>query len=166
FIPEKDDTETAYYAGGCFWGVEYFMKSTEGVISIDAGYIGGIEENPNYNMVCSGQTNYAEAVKIIFNPTITTYEDLTKLFFEIHDPTQLNKQGPDVGKQYRSEIFYTNDKQKLIADSLINILKNKELSVVTKVSKATKFYKAEEYHQNYYQYNAAFPYCHAYKKRF
>ncbi|MEA3317580.1 MAG: methionine-R-sulfoxide reductase, partial [Bacteroidota bacterium] len=75
FIPEKVDTETAYYAGGCFWGVEYFMKNHEGVISIDAGYIGGIEENPDYNMVCSGQTNYAEAVKIIFNPTITTYED-------------------------------------------------------------------------------------------
>jgi peptide methionine sulfoxide reductase msrA/msrB len=164
FIPDKN--EIAYYAGGCFWGIEYFMKNHKGVISIESGYIGGAEKNPSYDFVCSGKSNYAEAVKIIYDPAITNFEELTKRFFEIHDPTQLNRQGPDIGEQYRSEIFYTSENQKIIANKLIKILKDKGYNIVTKVSQAKELYKAEKFHQDYYKKNGAIPYCHKQKKLF
>ncbi|MDD2358691.1 MAG: bifunctional methionine sulfoxide reductase B/A protein [Thiovulaceae bacterium] len=164
-VPVNEDS-IAIFAGGCFWGVEYLMEQQKGVISVESGYIGGRTKNPTYEEVCTKTTGFAEAVRIKYNPKIIDYETLAKLFFEIHDPTQLNRQGPDVGDQYRSEVFYTSDKQKEIALKLIKILKDKGLNVVTKVTKATEFYKAEAYHQDYYKRKGTQPYCHIRTKRF
>ena len=167
FIPDKENTtDTAIFAGGCFWGVEYYMQKTEGVISTEVGYIGGHTQHPTYKDVCSHTTGHAEAVRIIFDPMKTSYEKLAKLFFEIHDPTQYNRQGPDVGDQYRSEIFYMNNQQQKIIEKLIALLKTKGFNVVTKLSPATFFWKAEDYHQQYYEKEGSKPYCHAYVKRF
>lgn len=167
-IQSKDSSnlETAIYAAGCFWGVEHHLKLAKGVISTDVGYIGGNTENPTYQDVCYKNTGHAEAVKVVFDNTIISFEELTKLFFEIHDPGQLNRQGPDVGDQYRSEIYYFNDEQKEIAQKLIDILKTKGYSVVTKLTPASEFYSAEDYHQDYYDKKGSNPYCHFYKKKF
>jgi peptide methionine sulfoxide reductase msrA/msrB len=168
FVPAKKErrTETAIFAGGCFWGTEYHFKRAKGVISTTVGYIGGHKGNPTYEEVCHGDTGHAEAVKVVFDPDIISYEELAKLFFEIHDPTQVNRQGPDVGEQYRSEVFYLNDEQKTIAEKLIRILKDKGYKIATKVTKASTFWKAEEYHQDYYNKIGGSPYCHVYIKRF
>jgi peptide methionine sulfoxide reductase msrA/msrB len=170
FVPYQQHTEAktekAIYAGGCFWGVEYFMQQKKGVISVTSGYIGGHTDNPTYKEVCNNNTGHAEAVEVAFDPSKVTYEELTRLFFEIHDPTQINRQGPDIGYQYRSEIFYLNDEQKKIAENLIAILKAKGFKVATKVTKATTFWPAEEYHQDYYEHKGTLPYCHGYTKRF
>ncbi|MBE9467094.1 MAG: bifunctional methionine sulfoxide reductase B/A protein [Bacteroidetes bacterium] len=166
FITAKKNREAAIFAGGCFWGVEYYMEKQKGVISVESGYIGGKIKNPSYETVCSGTSGHAEAVKIIFDPSVTNFETLAKIFFEIHDPTQLNRQGPDFGKQYRSEIFYTNPRQKIITDNLIKILQQKGFNIATKVTAATEFYKAENYHQDYYKNKGTLPYCHKYTKRF
>ncbi len=160
-------TDTAIVAGGCFWGVEYYMHQAPGVISTEVGYIGGHSKGkPSYEEVCSHTTGYAEAVRIVFDPSKTTYEKIARLFFEIHDPTQVDRQGPDYGDQYRSEIFYLNDEQKQVAENLINILKGKGFKVATKLEPATTFWRAEEYHQQYYEHKGSTPYCHAYVKRF
>lgn len=156
----------ALFAGGCFWGVEYYLQQAGGVLSVTSGFTGGHVPNPTYEEVCTGQTGHAEVVKVVYNPEKTTYETLVKLFLEIHDPTQAGGQGPDIGDQYRSEIFYLNDDQKAIADQCIQILKSKGLRVVTAVTKATEFYPAEAYHQDYYFKNGKTPYCHSYVKRF
>ncbi|MGD2033571.1 MAG: bifunctional methionine sulfoxide reductase B/A protein [Bacteroidales bacterium] len=170
FIPEKPDdevmTDTAVFAGGCFWGVEYFMEDAEGVISADAGYTGGHTDNPGYRDVTGHTTGHAEAVRVVFDPSVTSYETLARLFFEIHDPTQVNRQGPDVGDQYRSEIFYLNMEQKHVAEGLIAELKGKGYKVATKLSHAQKFWIAEDYHQDYYEKKNGTPYCHVYTKRF
>lgn len=152
--------EKAYFAAGCFWGVEYFFKTAKGVINVDSGYIGGQTTNPTYKEVSSGSTDHAEAVEVVFDTRITNFETLGKLFFEIHDQSQINRQGPDIGSQYRSEIFYTNKKQKETALTLIQFLKDQGLHVATKVTKASPFYKAENYHQDYYEKNGKEPYCH------
>ncbi len=162
----KEGTEIAYFAGGCFWGVEYMMQKEQGVLSVESGYMGGDIEDPTYEQVCSKTTGHAEVVRVVFDPMKISYETLAKLFFEIHDPTQLNRQGPDVGDQYRSEIFYTNNEQKIITEKLITILRSKGYDVVTEISPATEFWKAEEYHQEYYDRKGTLPYCHAYHKRF
>jgi peptide methionine sulfoxide reductase msrA/msrB len=156
----------AIYAGGCFWGVEYFMQQKKGVISVTSGYIGGNTDNPTYKEVCYENTGHAEAVEIVFDPKQVSYEELTRLFFEIHDPTQLDRQGPDIGDQYRSEIFYVDEEQKEIAGNLISILKSKGYKVSTKVTEATTFWPAEDYHQDYYENKGSLPYCHGYTKRF
>lgn len=163
---KKEQTETAIFAGGCFWGVEYWMEKQPGVLSVVSGYIGGKMPQPTYEQVCGKNTGHAEAVRIEFDPSKVSYETLAKLFFEIHDPTQLNRQGPDVGEQYRSEVFYTTPEQKVVAERLITQLKEKGLSVVTKVTPATTFWPAETYHQNYYKRKGTTPYCHGYTKRF
>lgn len=167
-IPTKTNsqTETAIFAGGCFWGVEYLMRQLPGIISIISGYIGGNTSNPTYEEVCTQPTGHAEAIEITFDPNKVSYETLAKRFFEIHDPEQLNRQGPDKGKQYRSEIFYTTTDQKETALKLINILKGNGFQIVTKVTPATTFWKAEDYHQNYYKKNQKQPYCHFYIKKF
>jgi peptide methionine sulfoxide reductase msrA/msrB len=159
-------TETAYFAGGCFWGTEYFLQQAPGVVSAHVGYMGGHTQNPTYAEVCEHESGHAEAVEVVFDPSKTSYEALAKYFFEIHDPTQLNHQGPDYGDQYRSEVFYTSDAQKTTTEKLIGILKEKGYGVVTKVTKAGPFYVAENYHQNYYKNNGHEPYCHIYTKRF
>ena len=169
FVPAKLEAGrygTAIFAGGCFWGVEYFMQKTPGVITVTSGFTGGHVKNPSYREVCTGTTGHAEAVKIIYDPRKTSYETLLKLFMEIHDPTQVGGQGPDLGDQYRSEIFYLNEEQKKTAEKNINILKAKGYKVATLLIKASEFYDAEAYHQDYYFKNGKLPYCHGYKKRF
>ncbi|MDK2909038.1 MAG: peptide methionine sulfoxide reductase msrA/msrB [Bacteroidales bacterium] len=161
-----NNPDTATFAGGCFWGVEYYFKKVKGVLKTKVGYTGGHLDNPSYEQVCTGKTGHAEAIEIVFNPRQISYEELAKLFFEIHDPTQLNRQGPDVGTQYRSAIFYHNEEQKNIAQNLIQILKNKGLKVVTELQPATEFWPAEKYHQDYYFKTGGVPYCHMRIKRF
>ena len=158
--------DTAIFASGCFWGTEYFFERAEGVKSTEVGYIGGTIENPTYAQVSTGKTGHAEATRVIYDPTITDYETLCKLFFETHDPSQTDRQGPDVGTQYRTEVFYLNDQQKETAEKLKKQLENKGISVATKISPASAFYKAENYHQQYYTGNGSTPYCHGYTKRF
>ena len=159
-------TEKAYFAGGCFWGTEYFLQQAPGVVSARVGYMGGHTDHPSYGQVCEHNTGHAETVEVVFDPTKTTYEALAKYFFEIHDPTELDRQGPDVGDQYRSSIFYVNDAQKQTAEKLIGVLEGKGYKVVTQVVKAGPFWEAEKYHQDYYKNNGHTPYCHFYTKRF
>lgn len=158
--------QKAYFAGGCFWGVEHLFKKLRGVVSTTVGYSGGSKDNPTYEEVCFDSTGHAETVEIEFDPTLISYKDLAKYFFEIHDPTQVNRQGPDVGEQYRSVIFYIDEAQKKVAEELIETLKNKKYKVATKVEKFGKFWQAEEYHQDYYSKTGKTPYCHFYQKKF
>ena len=158
--------EKAYFAGGCFWGVEYFFAKQPGVMETTVGYIGGHKENPTYKEVCNKTTGRIEAMEVVFDEDKTSFEDLAKLFFEIHDPTQVNGQGPDIGEQYKSAIFYTDDEQKSKSEELIAILKEKGYDVVTKLIKAEKFWPAEDYHQDYYDKKDSTPYCHSYVKKF
>lgn len=158
--------ETIYLAAGCFWGVEYLMKKANGVISTKVGFMGGSLVNPSYRDVCDKNTGHAEVVEVIYDPEIIKIENLLKLFFEIHDFTQTNGQGPDIGDQYRTEIFYTNQEQLNTAISIINQLKAKGYKVATKTTKAQNFYIAEEYHQDYYTKKGTEPYCHIRKKIF
>lgn len=159
-------TETAIFASGCFWGTQYYLERVDGVTKTTAGYTGGETKNPTYKQVSSHKTGHVEAVEIEYDPKKVGYEELARLFFETHDPTQHNGQGPDIGPQYRSVIFYLNVKQKKTAEKLITILKSKNLDVATKIKKAEKFYPAESYHQAYYQKTGGTPYCHAYRKLF
>ncbi|MDH6356707.1 methionine-S-sulfoxide reductase [Parabacteroides sp. PF5-9] len=163
---QEAKTEIAIFAGGCFWGVEYFMHQLPGVFRVESGYIGGTKEAPSYEEVCSQTTGHVEAVRILFDPTETDYETLAKCFFEIHDPTQTDGQGPDLGEQYRSVVFYTTSEQKQIAEQLIAELKKRGYAVATQLTPATTFWVAEDYHQNYYERKGTLPYCHGYTKRF
>ncbi|MBN1184175.1 MAG: bifunctional methionine sulfoxide reductase B/A protein [Bacteroidales bacterium] len=163
---EKGKQDTAYFASGCFWGTEYHFERKEGVLSTEVGYTGGTKKNPTYKEVCTGTTGHAETTRVIFNPEKVSYEDLVKLFFETHDPTQFNRQGPDVGTQYRSEIFYLNEEQKNTAEKLKVVLESKGFKIATKITAASVFWLAEEYHQQYYTHKGSTPYCHIYTKRF
>ena len=162
FVPEKKEQKTAraIFASGCFWGTEYYLKKVKGVKSTTVGYIGGHVKNPTYEQVCVGTTGHAEAVEEIFDPSKTSYEELARLFFETHDFTQVNRQGPDIGEQYRSVIFYTDEEQKQIAEKLIKQLEDKGYKVATQLEAATEFYSAEKYHQDYYYKTGGTPYCH------
>jgi peptide methionine sulfoxide reductase msrA/msrB len=162
----KADQEKAIFAGGCFWGVEHHMERMPGVLSVTSGYIGGRLDHPSYEDVSYKHTGHAEAVEVLYDRSRVSYEDVAKMFFEIHDPTQTNRQGPDIGEQYRSAVFYLSEEQKQTAEKLIGILKDKGLDVVTQVQPAGTFWKAEDYHQNYYHNNGKTPYCHTYTKRF
>ncbi len=168
FVAEKNDEnfETAYFAAGCFWGVEYYLKQAEAVKSVRSGYMGGATENPTYEEVCGKKTGHLETVEVIFDKRKTDFETLARVFFEIHDPTQTNGQGPDIGPQYLSAIFYVSEDQRKIAEQLIKILEEKGLEVATKLIAAPKFWPAELYHQNYYIHNGKQPYCHRRTKRF
>jgi len=163
---QEENVNKAIFAAGCFWGVQYYLDRAKGVLSTKVGYTGGNKDNPTYKEVCYNNTHHAEAVEVTFDTNQTNYEDLVKYFFEIHDFSQINKQGPDVGEQYRSEIFYFTDRQKEIAENVIKILQDKGYRVATKLEKASTFWKAEDYHQEYYQKNGESPYCHVYKKIF
>jgi peptide methionine sulfoxide reductase msrA/msrB len=162
----ENNIKKAYFAGGCFWGVEYYFQKVDGVISTKVGYMGGHTENPTYEEVSGHKTGHAETMEIAFDETKVSYEDLAKLFFEIHDPAQKDRQGPDVGNQYRSAVFYTDEKQKEIAEKLIRILKDKGYEVATEVNLAGTFWQAEDYHQKYYAKNGQQPYCHIRRKKF
>lgn len=165
FLP-IEQTDKAIFASGCFWGTEYMFQKAKGVLMTAVGYTGGHSENPTYKQVCLGVTGHAEAIEVIYNPKETTYEELVKLFFETHDPTQRNRQGPDIGEQYRSAIFYFNEEQKNIAEKLIKTLEGKGYNITTQLNPAQTFYKAEDYHQNYYIKKGSTPYCHHYVQRF
>ena len=147
---DKSKYQTATFAAGCFWGVELSFSALKGVIETTVGYTGGHIENPSYEAVCRGNSGHAEAVKVIFDPDIIDYEALVNYFFNIHDPTQLNQQGPDIGHQYRSAIFVHSEHQALIAISLLQDEADKhELPITTEIIEASTFYPAEEYHQKY-----------------
>jgi methionine-S-sulfoxide reductase len=144
-------TDTAIFAAGCFWGVQYYFDQVPGVLETSVGYIGGHVDSPTYEQVCTHKTGHAEATKIVFDPEKTSYKTLLKQFFRMHDPTQLNRQGPDVGDSYRSAIFYQNDVQKKEAQKIIDELNKSEFDgkIVTTLEKATTFWPAEEYHQKF-----------------
>ncbi|MFL9836060.1 peptide-methionine (S)-S-oxide reductase MsrA [Flavobacterium sp. ST-75] len=161
---DNSKLETAIFAGGCFWCTEAFFTDLKGVDKVVSGYIGGTTKNPTYKEVCSGTTGHAEAIKIIYNPDEIAYEDLLEIFFATHDPTTLNRQGADIGTQYRSEVFYTTPEQKTKAENFIKLLEDQKIfdkKIVTKVSEAKEFYPAEDYHQDYYALNPNQPYCKA-----
>ena len=156
----------AYFAAGCFWGVEFLFQKQIGVLEVVSGYMGGDIENPTYEIVCSGFSGHLEVIEVVFDENIVSYETLAKLFFEIHDFTQTNGQGPDIGSQYLSAIFYSDENQKNIAQNLIQNLEKKGYKVATTLYPEVKFYKAESYHQNYYNKSGKTPYCHSYRKVF
>ena len=150
FIPRESwPLERAIFAGGCFWGMEHELEHVEGILDVRSGYTGGRTANPTYREVCTGRTGHAEAVEVLFDPRRIGYEQLARLFFEVHDPTQVNRQGPDVGSQYRSGVFYTTDQQKQTAEALIEQLRSLGYQVATAVEPAGEFYPAEAYHQDY-----------------
>ncbi|MBW6457598.1 MAG: bifunctional methionine sulfoxide reductase B/A protein [FCB group bacterium] len=167
FIPDAERTSAeAIFAGGCFWGVEYFMQQIKGVRSVISGYTGGKTKDPTYPEVSRGNTGHYEAVRIIYDPRIADYETLARTFFEIHDPTQKNGQGPDIGKQYRSAVFYMDAQQKAIAEKCISQLQANGYKVATRLLPASVFYPAEDYHQDYYVRKGTLPYCHSRVRRF
>ncbi len=159
--------ETAVFASGCFWGTEYWFKKTDGVIATIVGYAGGNTEKPTYQQVCAGGTGHAESVRVIFDPTLITYEQIVKLFYETHDPTQINGQGPDIGSQYRSVIFYLKAEQREVAELVSAMLREKGYNLATKIEPLNVFYPERDvYHQHYYHKKNALPYCHVYEKKF
>lgn len=167
FIPAQKQThKKAVFAGGCFWGVEYHFEKLEGVIKAVSGYMGGKTENPTYEDVCYKNTGHVEVVEVTYDPAKVSYETLARLFFEIHDPTQTDGQGPDIGEQYLSVVFYNDEEEKRTAEKLIAILRSKGFKIATTLRPAEKFYRAEEYHQDYYMKKRSQPYCHAYTERF
>ena len=165
YIPKKG-TEIAVFAAGCFWGVQHYMERQNGVIRSMAGYTGGSEEFPTYEDVRTHKTGHVEAVLVEYDPEVTNYETLSKLFFEIHDPGQTDGQGPDKGDQYRSAVFYRNAEQLEITDRLIGILREKGFEVNTLVRPFDKFWIAENYHQHYYENTGGSPYCHVRQRKF
>ena len=154
--------ETATFAGGCFWCTEAVFLELKGVENVVSGYIGGFAPNPTYKEICQGNTGHAEAIQLSFNPEVVSYGDLLELFFATHNPTTLNRQGNDVGTQYRSEIFYHNEVQRKTAEDFILFLTKEDFfgkPIVTRVSPASTFFEAEDYHQNYYNQNKTQGYC-------
>ncbi len=154
--------ETATLAGGCFWCLEAVYQDMEGVRSVESGYMGGDLENPTYEDVCTGMTGHAEVIQLTFDPEITSYRDILEVFFTIHDPTTRNRQGNDVGPQYRSAIFYHDEQQRATAGEVIREWNEKALwpaPIVTELEPATRFYKAEDYHQEYFRNHPGQPYC-------
>ena len=150
----------AIFASGCFWCTEAIFDNLNGVISVVPGYIGGTVSNPSYEQVCSGTTGHAEAIKITYDREILSFENLLKVFFETHDPTTLNRQGNDIGTQYRSAIFYLSDEQKMTADRVIeDFQKYFDDEIVTEVTELSNYHEAEEYHHNYFQLNPGNGYC-------
>lgn len=167
FIPMKDDSfEKVYFSSGCFWGTEYYFMKAPGVVETKVGYMGGHKENPTYEDVIKGNTGHFESIEVTYDPSVITYGDLVRLFYETHDFTQLNGQGPDIGPQYLSNIFYVDDEQKAIAEKYTNLLLKMGYEVATMIVPATKFWKAEDYHQKYYEKKGGSPYCHVYTKIF
>jgi methionine-S-sulfoxide reductase len=161
-----NNIKNAYFAAGCFWGVEYHFEKLKGVHSAVSGYMGGHTLNPTYEDICTGLTGHLEVVRIEYDESIISYEELLKLFFEIHDFTQVNGQGPDIGSQYLSAIYYENDIEKNLSEKTIKVLENKGYKVATSLYEIVPFYEAEDYHQDYYVRHQKVPYCHSYKKIF
>ena len=159
-------SEEIILAGGCFWGVEHFMQQAPGVLKTEVGYIGGSVLHPSYQDVLSKKTGHYEAVRVLFDPSVTSCEEILKLFFQIHDPTQVSGQGPDLGPQYQSAIFYHHLLQKSCAENVMGLLESQGLILATQLFSAQVFWPAEDYHQQYYQNQQQTPYCHQFIKRF
>lgn len=160
----NDNLETATLAAGCFWCVEAVFDDLQGAVDVVSGYTGGHTDNPTYSQVCSESTGHAEVVQIRFDPTVLSFADLLRVYFTVHDPTQLNRQGNDIGTSYRSAIFYHSDEQKQIAHEIIAEITTEELydkPIVTEVAPFDKFWPAEDYHQEYFTTNPTQPYCAA-----
>ena len=168
FVDDNDvmDTEEAILAGGCFWGVDYYLSRIPGVLQVEAGYIGGETCSPTYEQVCMGNSGHFEAIRVVYDVAKTDYHTVLKRFFEIHDPTQANGQGPDLGSQYRSGIFYYNQSQYTEANTLIQQLTKNGYDVVTHLLEMQPFWPAEAYHQHYYAKHQTTPYCHQPVARF
>lgn len=160
------ETEEAIFAAGCFWGVEYYFKQLKGVLKTEVGYTGGHTNDPSYEEVCNGTSGHFEAIRVVYDPEIISYTQLVQYFFEIHDPTQPNGQGPDIGQQYLSVVFYYDESQKKSAEALKLQLEQSGLNIATQILPVTTFWRAETYHQDYYTKNGKNPYCHHYTKRF
>lgn len=161
-VQMTETIDTAIFASGCFWCTEAIFQELAGVKKVESGYIGGEKVDPTYEEVCSGNTGHAEATRITYNPEIISFKELLEVFWQTHDPTTLNKQGNDVGTQYRSAIFYLNDKQKTISEEYkakLNEAGIYENPIVTEITQESKFYVAENYHQDYYNLNGTQPYC-------
>jgi peptide-methionine (S)-S-oxide reductase len=159
---QREGTETATLGGGCFWCLEAVFDDLKGVISVESGYSGGSVSNPSYEQVCTGRTGHAEVVQITFDPGEISFRDILEVFFAFHDPTTLNRQGADVGTQYRSVIFYHGPEQKATAEEVIKELESAKVwpsRIVTEVAPLAAFYAAEDYHQEYYRLNGQQPYC-------
>ena len=158
----ENNSQIATFGNGCFWCTEAIFQRVNGVTQVESGYSGGDTDNPTYKDICTGTTNHAECLKITFDPNVVTYEDLLKVFWETHDPTTPNRQGNDSGTQYRSIIFYHDDKQRILAESYKAEITEKGIfknPIVTLIEPATTFYTAENYHRDYYNQNSAAPYC-------
>jgi peptide-methionine (S)-S-oxide reductase len=161
-VSNTSGAETATFASGCFWCTEAIFLNVDGVQSVVSGYTGGKVKNPTYKEVCSGLTGHAEAIQITYDPSKVTYDELLEFFWKTHDPTTLNRQGNDAGTQYRSAVYYHNDEQKRLAEHYKKKLDESgafDDPIVTEITAATTFYKAEDYHQNYYNLNSSAPYC-------
>jgi len=154
-------TETATFGAGCFWGVEYVYERVPGVVETEVGYAGGHTENPTYRDVCSHGTGHAEVLRVRFDPAVVSFEQLLEVFWAMHDPTQVNRQGPDVGDQYRSAIFTDSDEQQKLAEASRDAAQARfDRPIATEIASAGPFYPAEDYHQRYYDKNGHTPYCH------
>lgn len=156
----------AYFAGGCFWGVEHYLEQIKGVKEVTSGFMGGHLKDPSYEDVVYKNTGHIETVEVLYDPSIVSYETLAKTFFEIHDPTQTDGQGPDIGSQYLSAVFVNNPQERSIVERLIEILEKNGLKIATSIRQVAPFYKAEGYHQDYYERKGTKPYCHRRVKRF
>ena len=165
-MAQEIQMKKAYFAGGCFWGVEYHLEKLDGVKDVVSGFMGGHKKNPSYQDVSYTETGHVETVEVTYDPAKISYESIAKNFFEIHDFTQTNGQGPDIGSQYLSVIFYSDEAERRTARKLIGILSQKGYKVATKIEKASTFYRAEGYHQDYYKRHGKVPYCHSYSKIF
>lgn len=160
----QNGKEVTTLGGGCFWCLEAVFVELGGVEKVESGYSGGTVPNPSYEQVCSGNTGHAEVAQVTFDPNIISFREILQIFFAIHDPTTLNRQGADVGTQYRSVIFYHDEEQKNIAEEMIDELNSAQIwpnPIVTEVAPLEDYYKAEDYHQEYYKYNSQQPYCQA-----
>ncbi|MBD8389796.1 bifunctional methionine sulfoxide reductase B/A protein [Dysgonomonas sp. BGC7] len=167
FIQEENKMiKKAYFASGCFWGTEYYFMKAQGVKHTAVGFMGGHVDNPTYQQVCQKNTGHLETTEVEYDSSKTSYEDMVKLFFETHDFTQTDGQGPDIGPQYLSCIFYSNDEEKEIAEEYVKKLEDKGFKVATMLKSVSQFWKAEDYHQQYYEHKGTKPYCHIYKKIF
>lgn len=161
-IPNGKKTDTAYFGTGCFWCTEAVFRELKGVLKVASGYSGGHVAHPSYEEVCTGTTGHAECLEVVYDPSMITYDELLEVFWEVHDPTSLNRQGNDVGTQYRSVIFYHNEEQKQKAEHYkekLNKSKAYDKPIVTEITAFTKFYPAEDYHQNYFNTHGSQPYC-------
>ncbi len=163
---ERSKLSRAYFAGGCFWGVEYYLEKLDGVKEVTSGFMGGTVKDPTYYQVVRTNTGHLETVEVLYDPSKVSYEKLAKMFLEIHDPTQADGQGPDIGSQYLSAVFVNNKEERSTINKLIKILESKGLKIETQVLDKTPFYSAEALHQNYYDRKGGTPYCHRRVKRF